>query len=161
MYPPHIFVIPGDDANRQLAGGFILHDQVDARRVDVKTPARGWRHVLEIFTDVYIKILVQHRQDHVVMLIDFDGDYDARRAEFEKAIPEDLKSRGFVVGPKQNPEILTNKLGKSLERIGLSLAHDCFSGPDSVWGHEQLGHNDADLKRPVEVVRPILFDVQP
>lgn len=32
-YKPHVFVIPEDDADRQIADGFVLHPGVAARQV--------------------------------------------------------------------------------------------------------------------------------
>ena len=39
---PHLYVIPEDDADRQIAKGFVLHGRVDERRVQVVEPAGGW-----------------------------------------------------------------------------------------------------------------------
>jgi hypothetical protein len=51
---PHVYVIPEDDADRQLADGFVLHHGVDARRIQVMPPAGGWREVQRTFQDEYI-----------------------------------------------------------------------------------------------------------
>ena len=91
------------------------------------------------------------------MLIDFDGHYHDRRAEFEAAIPDDLKDRVFVIGAKQRPEDLKRELGKSFEDIGMALANDCYAGTEAVWTHEHLKHNDADRQRLIDIVKPILF----
>jgi len=156
-FPPHIYVIPEDDRDRQVAGGFVLHDQLDARRIQVMPPAGGWRYVLKAFQDEYIRRLRASPQDHVVMLIDFDGCYDDRRLEFAQAVPDDLKDRVFVVGPRQTPEKLSKELGKNYEAIGMSLAQDCYAGTTAIWGHAQLNHNDPDRQRLVQTIRPFLF----
>ena len=158
-YQPHVYVIPEDDRDRQIAEGFLLHDQVDARRMQVMPLAGGWSYVLKTFEDEYVGYLRANPQGHVVMLIDYDGQYSDRRAEFEAAIPYDLKPRVFVIGPKKTPEILRQEMGASFEQIGISLADDCNAGTEIVWGHDQLKHNDADRQRLVQVVRPILFGV--
>jgi hypothetical protein len=158
-HQPHVYVIPEDDRDRQIADGFLLHDQVDTRRIQVMPPAGGWSYVLKTFQDEYVGHLRANPQGHVVLLIDFDGQYSDRRAEFEQAIPADLKPRVFVVGPRQTPELLRRELGVSFEQIGLSLADDCHADTEIVWGHDQLKHNDADRQRLVQVVKPILFGV--
>ena len=91
------------------------------------------------------------------MLIDFDGQIDERRAEFEQAIPEDLKARVFVVGSKHEPETLKKSLNIGFEKIGESLADDCDAGTAELWDHEQLQHNDAERQRLVQTVKPFLF----
>ena len=92
-YAPHIYVIPEDDADRQLALGFIRHDKVNELRIKVMTPANGWPNVLRIFETEYIQTLRNYTQAHVVMLIDFDGHFETRKAEFDQAIPDDLEAR--------------------------------------------------------------------
>ena len=41
-FRPFVSVIPEDEANRQLVNGFILHDAVADRVVQVRAPAGGW-----------------------------------------------------------------------------------------------------------------------
>jgi hypothetical protein len=50
---------------------------------------------------------------------------------------------------------------EGFERIGRSLAEDCYTGTETVWGHDQLKHNDPDRRRLVQTVRPFLFDRGP
>ncbi len=156
-YAPYVYVIPEDDRDRQIAVGFENHHKVDHRRIQVMPSAGGWRRVLETFHDEYIQRLRNYQQTHVVMLIDFDGKIDERRAEFEPAIPQDLKARVFVVGSKDEPETLKKSLNISFEKIGESLANDCDAGTGELWGHEQLQHNDAERQRLVQTVKPFLF----
>jgi hypothetical protein len=55
LYEPHVFVIPEDDANRQLADGFHLEvDWSRQKQMQVLRVARGWRRVLELFTSQHI-----------------------------------------------------------------------------------------------------------
>ena len=105
-YAPHVFVIPEDDADRQLADGFVFHHEVMNNRIKVMPPAGGWPNVLKTFQDEYIRWLMNYHHGRVVMLIDFDGNVDQRRTLFEQAIPDELKERVFVVGTKDKPEIL-------------------------------------------------------
>jgi hypothetical protein len=154
-YAPHVYVIPEDDADRQLADGFVLHHKVKTARIQVMPLARGWRNVLNTFQEEYVQTLRNYPQAHVVMLIDFDGRVDERRAEFELAIPDDLKVRVFVVGSKDRPETLKKALKISFEQIGESLANDCDAGNSEHWDHEELRHNEAE--RMVQNVKPFLF----
>lgn len=156
-YGGYLYVIPADDADRQLADGFVLHHRVDNRRVQVMPPAGGWRYVLKTFQDEYVQKLRQNSKAHVVMLIDFDDCFEERRDEFENQIPDDIKARVFVVGPKYTPETLKGALNKSFEKIGISLADDCDAGTEALWDHEQLRHNEADRQRLVQTIKPFLF----
>lgn len=156
-YKDHVYVIPEDDCDRQLADGFVLHDQVKTPRIQVMPPAGGWREVLKEFQTEYIKRLREDPKGHVVLLIDYDGDYRNRRAEFEQAIPDDLKQRVFVIGTSQTPEELRKAMGKSFEQIGKDLADDCFAGTETAWTHAQLKENGPDRQRLVDSVRKFLF----
>ncbi len=156
-FVPHVFVIPEDRANEQIANGFVLHDQVKQRQIQIVPCATGWRSVLDKFKVEYIPYLQKYKQGHVIMLIDFDGHYAARRADFELAIPDDLKNRVFVVGARQTPEDLKKELARNFEQIGLSLADECHQGAETVWTHDHLKHNDPDRHRLIQIIKPIIF----
>jgi hypothetical protein len=155
-YRPHIFVIPEDDANRQLINGFLLHDAVADRAVDVRAPAGGWSKVLLVFEEEYVPLLYGSPHTHVMMLVDFDGIEDRRNA-FDKKIPDELRTRVFVLGSKDEPETLKREFGMSFERIGVSLAQECVEGEFRLWRHAHLIDNEAELRRMIDVVKPILF----
>jgi len=54
-HQPHILVLPEDDANRQLANGFVLDlDQSTLRRIQVLPEVGGWRVVLDTFESDHI-----------------------------------------------------------------------------------------------------------
>jgi hypothetical protein len=156
-YADHLYIIPEDDCDRQLADGFVLHDQVNSPRIQVMPPAGGWGDVIKKFQTEYVKHLRQYPHGRVVMLIDFDGEYSNRRAHFDNEIPADLKNRVFVVGARLTPEELKQALGKSFEEIGKSLADACFKGVDGDWGHDHLKHNDPDRNRLFLSVKSFLF----
>ena len=160
-FKPHIYIIPEDDCDRQLANGFVDYGRVSSQ-VKVMPPAGGWSFVLKKFTQEYVDVLRKDKQGqegYVILLIDFDGKYDARRKHFEESIPEDLKHRVFVVGAKETPEILRQQLqlGKGFEPIGTQLAEECFSQNFSMWDHDHLAHNAAERARMVNTIRSILF----
>ena len=155
-YRPHVWLIPEDDANRQLANGFLLHDAVDDRKVNVRAPAGGWAKVLEVFEGEYLPLLRGSMNAHVVMLIDFDEN-ENRKERFENRIPEELKPRVFVIGSKSDPERLKGELKMTLEEIGGKLAQDCLNDAFKLWQHPQLIHNEREVQRLVQVVKPIVF----
>jgi hypothetical protein len=156
-YASHVYVIPEDDRDRQIADGFVDHHRVSDTRIKVMPPAGGWPNVLKTFHDEYIQTLRNYPKAHVLMLIDFDDHVEERKAKFEQAIPDDLKARVFVVGSKYTPEVLKKSLKFGFEKIGESLANDCDADTAEYWNHEQLQHNDAERQRLVQTVKPFLF----
>jgi hypothetical protein len=116
-YKPHIYVIPEDDANRQILNGFLQHPAVAYRTVHDTGLAKGWPNVLVKFQTELLPLIRKFPHGHVVMLIDFDED-QGRRRQFEMEIPEDVKSRVFVLGSRDEPETLRNALKLKFEDIG-------------------------------------------
>lgn len=154
-YQPHLFVLPEDDANRQLANGFQLHSSVEARRMQVLAEAGGWQKVVDCFKSDHIHSMLGNDQRFMVLLVDFDG--DASRIDFVKAeIPEPLRERVFVLGVWSEPEKLKRDLG-SYEAIGMGLARECHENCRFSWNHELLKHNAVELDRLADRVRPFLF----
>jgi hypothetical protein len=157
-YVPHVIVIPEDRADEQLANGFVDHDQVKAPRIVVARPAGGWREVIKVYKEEYIPYLRGYKCAHVVMLIDFDNDYAARRPEIELEIPADLKDRTFVVGPADEPETLKAALVNGpFEDIGGALADECYKNTNIKWSHAHLVHNNPELARLSMTVKGFVF----
>lgn len=153
-YRPHIFVLPEEDANRQMANGF--HLQVGAtRQMQVLGVAGGWNKVLERFKSDHVMGMEKWPNRFTVLLIDFDSKED--RLEIAKAaIPAHLTNRVFVLGVWSRPEALKAELG-TYERIGLAMADDCREETNTTWGHNLLRHNASELERLREQVLSILF----
>ena len=152
----HVLIIPEDDANRQLANGFILHDDVDTRRIHIEPAAGGWARVLRTFNDDHVKGMLNFPNRHVVLLIDFDGQED-RLGSVRNQIPTHLRDRVFVLGSQTEPESLKMELRCNLEMIGRRLASDCGDDTDHNWAHPLLQHNIGELARLRDSVRPFLF----
>ncbi len=54
-YQPHVYVLPEDDANRQLANGFLLRvDPTRQRQMQVLPVAGGWQNVLNLFISDHV-----------------------------------------------------------------------------------------------------------
>ena len=155
-YQPHVYVIPEDRANEQIANGFLLHDQV-TKQIQVLPCADGWPGVIEKFRIEYIPHLTTYKHGYVIALIDCDNKYESRMDRFNEAVPDELKNRAFMIGAKETPEALRKTLGQRWEDIGLSLAEDCYKGTSAVWGHDHLKHNEAHRLRLVDSVRSIVF----
>ncbi|HEX4229241.1 MAG TPA: hypothetical protein VHZ07_11265 [Bryobacteraceae bacterium] len=54
-FKPHVLILPEDDANRQLANGFLLAlDPIVQRNVQVLPVAGGWIEVLHCFKSDHV-----------------------------------------------------------------------------------------------------------
>src|SRR5580704_8616679 len=74
---PHVFVLPEDDANRQMAKGFELGlDPSIMRSIQVLEAAGGWEAVLNRFASDHVADMEKYPGRHMVLLIDFDGKTD-------------------------------------------------------------------------------------
>lgn len=84
---------------------------------------------------------------------------DSRGAEcgVESHIPDDLKSRVFVLGVLSEPENLKRESKKTFEEIGEALAKDCSDNNNELWRHNLLKHNKPQLDRMATCVKPFLF----
>lgn len=153
----HIFVLPEDRANEQLANGFQQEiDRTRQRQMYVLNVASGWRNVLSLIKSDHITEMERNPNRFMVLLIDFD-DTENRLEVAEAAVPGHLSDRVFVLGASGEPEDLKRARLGSYETIGRALAKDCREDTNTTWGHDLLRHNGSELARLRERVRPILF----
>jgi len=152
---PHLFVLPEDARDRQLAVEFWAQIDPDKQRqMFVLDEVGGWIRVLDIFESDYVKGMDSNTKRYMVLLFDFDGQDRVNTAKAR--IPVHLADRVFVLGAWTDPEHLKPDLGP-YEKIGFDLAADCREGTDNTWGHRLLRHNAGEIERLRERVRPILF----
>ncbi len=154
-YRPHVLVLPEDDANRQVANGFLLDRSLRTRNIQVLEEVGGWTQVLAGFNSDHILGMDRFPERRMVLLIDFDGNRN-RLNDAKAAIPDRMKDRVFILGALTEPEDLKVDLG-TYETIGLAMAKDCREETDTVWGHDLLRHNESELDRLREHVGQILF----
>ena len=156
-FQPHVLVLPEDDANSQLANGFLLDSHlIPNRQIQVVEEAGGWTDVLKCFKSDHLAGMNRYPGRHVVLLIDFDGKLE-RLTEVKAGIPEHLSDRVFILGALTEPEALKQASLGSYEEIGLAMAKDCREGTNTIWGHDLLRHNATEVDRLRQHVRPILF----
>jgi len=159
LYRPHLAVIPEDDANRQMAIGFITSDSIPpmgAARIGIERSAGGWQKATEHFHNVQVDLLRKYKDRRVLILIDFDNEPD-RLARILEAVPDDIADRVFVLGAASEPERLKAALQlKRLEQIGEAVARDC-SQPGDFWDHDLLRVNLPQVERLRTFVQQELF----
>jgi len=158
VYKPHVLVLPEDDADRQIVNGFLLDPALNLRNIQVLTPSGGWGKVLSSFNKDHINGLRKFQNRHLVLLIDFDDQVDARRAQFQAQFPDDVRDRVFLLGIRDEPEPLRKQCGDSLENIGKQLAGECYRDETKRWNHESLAHNTSERLRLRDKIKSIVFN---
>lgn len=154
-FKPHVLVLPEDDANRQIANGFMLEPSLRQRNLQVLPPAGGWAVARDKLKAEHVPELSRLPQRIMVVLVDFDGRSE-RREQILGDIPHEIRKRIFVLGVFSEPERLKAALG-SYEKIGRELAAGCATNTDDAWGHELLAHNAAEASRLMAIAGPVLF----
>jgi hypothetical protein len=157
VYKPHVIVLPEDDANREIANGFLLDPSINLRNIQVLPPAGGWGKVLDDFLENHVADLRKWPNRYLVLLVDFDGHVDSRSTQFNNQFPGDVQDRVFLLGTKGEPEPLRKQYGDSLENIGKTLAAECYQDETSLWNHCLLAHNAKERTRLNAKVKAILF----
>lgn len=155
---PHVFVLPEDDANRQIANGFINHSAVNRARIRILQPPGGWPKVLQSLTDTQVSGLRTYTDRLLILIVDFDG-VETRFSHVQSAVPEEFRHRVFILGSRTNPENAKRSMPghHSFERIGRALAEDCAADTLSTWSQQELDCNLGELQRMRATVRPCLF----
>ncbi len=155
-YKPHILVLPEDDANRQIANGFVNNHNINELAIQILPNAGGWEKTVDQFTNNYVHRMRKFPDRMMVVLIDLDKG-KSRLTDVQEDIPDDLKERVFVIGTRYKPEILKSFTRMSFEKIGETLAQDCANNTNNLWRHEELKHNETELERMRSQVKSFLF----
>ncbi len=162
---PHLLIIPEDRDWRKVITGFRLAANVNDRNIKPEPLAGGWPKAFESIENDYAKYMRKYSECRLVLLIDFDnkGDgsakFEERLANFKNDTPADLRDRVFVLGvlSKEPKDLLSRKLGMSLEKLGEELAKNCTDKVHDLWDHELLRHNKPELERIIPSVKSFLF----
>ncbi len=158
-YKSHVLVLPEDRANEEIVNGFNNFLDLYSRAIQIERPAGGWEKVVHNFKDTQVSEMRKFPERMIVLLIDFDENYEYRFNYAKERIPEDLEKRVFVLGVLSEPEKLRTDIKKNFENIGESLAKDCSDhNTNGLWGHDLLKHNKDELDRMIQSVKPWLFN---
>lgn len=157
-YKSHILVLPEDRANEEIVNGFNNFLDLYSRAIQIERPAGGSEKVVDNFKDNHVSEMRRFPKRMIVLLMDFDEDYDKRFKYVKEQIPDDLENRVFIIGVLSEPEKLRSDLRKSFENIGETLGKDCSDNTNELWGHDLLKHNKTELDRMILFVKPFLFD---
>lgn len=155
-FRPHVLVLPEDDANRQIANGFLLEPSLRQRNLQILPPAGGWAVARDKLKAVHLPELARFPRRILVVLVDFDERLE-RRQQVMGDVQGEIRDRLFVLGVFSEPERLKAARGMSYEQIGQDLAAGCAARSDEAWGHELLAHNAEEATRLMAVAGPVLF----
>lgn len=150
----HLQILPEDDANREIANGFLKENRLIQRRIQVLPVAGGWGRALD---KIVASQLEKFGERRLLLLIDFDDDIGQRNRLIRDSIPEQIKNRVYCLGVRSEPEKLRSSCKMSFEAIGNTLAAECVEGKYQLWKHELLVHNETELSRLTVDIRPFLF----
>lgn len=158
-YQPHVLILPEDDANRQMANGFMLYITLNARAIQALPIAGGWLKVREQFIATHITPLRTYQKRHLVLLFDFDiKNIETRTLHFQNAIPADVRERVYLLGTSDEPEAMKRDCKLTFEEIGKQLAKACAEEEPGLWNHPMLQHNQSELERLKQNVTSFLFN---
>jgi len=150
-YDYHITVLLEDRPYRDIMNGVKLAPQVNPIRIDVRQPAGGWKNVLDQFENDVLPLMVGFPKKHVLLLIDFDNQYDSRKKRFDDIVTQSpIANRAFLLGiDNSESEDLKRHTGhRNYEQIGSLLVRDCpeQTAPD-LWQTAHLSCNIPELQR--------------
>lgn len=158
-FKPHLFIVPEDDADRQIAVGFQMHLEAkgEMQIVDV---ARGWLKVVGVIKDEYVPLLKNNLNSHVLGIIDCDKDADRIAGQLEN-FPEDIRNRIFLLGVNENPQEFKRSAKMHFAEIGEKLADECYKDELDLWNHEMLSYSSSEALRAKDVLRELVFGLSP
>lgn len=155
-YRGHIYIIPEDDANRQIAVGFEKDFRIKTRTIQTLPVAGGWTLAVEKLLTEYVSILRSNSKSHVVVLIDSDNQPDRINKSLAD-VPDDVRDRVFILGAFREPESLKAAANLHFEQIGERLAEECYVGDTNLWGHDEFSHISNEVSRAKDSLRSLIF----
>ena len=154
-YRPHIYVLPEDDATRQMAVGF-YQKVPDQRLMQILPPSGGWTYVLKSFLLEYQPTMQTLPHRYVILVIDFDKDTE-RLEHIKNQIDPSILARVFILGAFLEAEDLRRNVGENLETIGQLLAQDCQNQTMNIWGNALFKPLQDEIERARMTLRPLIF----
>lgn len=139
----HLLIKPEDDANREIAIGFLnALDYAQQSKIQVDRPAGGYLKALEFIQTAQLERFPLRR---VLILIDFDNSVELRKHLVERFAS--VSDRVFVLGSRPEAEDMRRELSCHLEECGETVAKACLARKCEVWQLESLKHNANVLAR--------------
>jgi hypothetical protein len=67
-YLDHALILPEDDANRQIANGFLL--EANSRKIQILPEVGGWKHVGHTFLTHHVTDMRKFYRRHFIFLLE-------------------------------------------------------------------------------------------
>lgn len=143
----HLYVILEDEKYQKIMNGVNLSLHVNNDAIKVSHLSGGWGKVFKDFQSS-IKLLKKFQERHILLLMDFDYEFDSRLEKFHKSVPEELKNRAFILGiDNKESEDLAKYFKCNAEEVGKKLVEDCPDGDLSSWKNTHLECNLTEIER--------------
>jgi hypothetical protein len=154
-YKDHLLIVPEDDANKDLALGFVNAVPRGVNAAHIEPVAGGWSSARDRLANL-LPSMRRFSSRRVLVLVDFDTSA-TRRDDVLRDVPTYLADRVYLLGGWSEPESLQAALDhRSREALGASLARACLDDTDGLWQHALLAHNADELARLRADVLPFL-----
>jgi hypothetical protein len=152
-------VISEDNANREIANGFRLVVEKNARQFWINKSARGWLNGRQELVAMSESTghLQKYKSSNAALIVDFDGKRE-RGSEIKQMVAEGVRDRVFVIGVLTEPEKLRNVTGMKFEQLGSQIGEGCKGSSIGFWQHDLLVHNIEEIRRLSGAVRDIFFN---
>ena len=138
-YKHHLRVILEDEPYRDILNGVSLSLNVKGELLDIRNPCNGWAKVFKELENE-IKILEKLKSRYLLLVIDFDYEFESRYEMFFKKLPSEYQNRVFVLGvDNKESEALKSLFSISdFEKIGKKLVEDCPKSNLTNWQNRHL-----------------------
>lgn len=148
-YSNHLVVYLEDKPYRELVNGAKTLENVNEKIIDDKNPCGGWSKVLKSLTGNLNLINSRHHM-HVLLLIDFDNEFEKRKEKFKEIILEEpCFNRVFLLGIdlKESEDLKRTLNQTNNEVISQLLLKDCPNNLAEVWENDHLRCNQPEIER--------------
>jgi hypothetical protein len=154
-HKPHVLVLAEDEPYRKLAAGFVDHH--DIKSVIRAEVCGGWTSVFDQARQE-IRQMHKFKERILVLLMDFDRNYEARKQRLDEIVPPDLKDRVFLLGANVESEDLKRNFQSSSHfNVGKKIADACVRSPVVLSETPQLTNSIQEMRRLRSKVENFLF----
>ncbi len=147
-YKHHLRVILEDEPYRDILNGATLSINIKDDLLDIRKPCDGWIKVFKQLENE-IKFLEKFKLRYLLIIIDFDYEFESRYKMFSDLIPKQYQDRIFILGVdnKESEELKVFFSMSNLEKIGKKLVEDCPKSDLTNWKNKHLECNINEIER--------------
>ena len=147
-YKPHIRVLLEDKPYRDIINGVTLSTNIKDYLFDIRKPCDGWTKVFKELKNEII-FLERFKLRYLLVIIDFDYEFESRYKMFTDLIPDEYQNRIFILGVdnKESEGLKVFFSMSNLEKIGKKLVEDCPKSDLTNWQNRHLECNITEIER--------------